>query len=57
MVELTDEINQNNLINYFRVISARKRFDDFSNGIKLFEKIMIGEMSLEKAKKLQNVFK
>ena len=37
--ELTNEINQNDLIYYFKGNTARKRFDDFNNGIKLFEKI------------------
>ena len=55
--ELTNEINQNDLIYYFKGNTARKRFDDFNNGIKLFEKIESGEMKLEEAKKLQNLFK
>ena len=55
--ELTNEINQNDLINYFKGNAARKTFDDFNNGIKLFEKIKSREMKLEEAKKLQNVFK
>ena len=40
-IELTDEINQNDLIYYFKGSSARKRFDDFKNGIKHFEKIRL----------------
>ena len=56
--ELINKINQNDLIYYFRGNTARKRFDDFTNGIKLFEKIKPGKMKLEEAKKpLQNVFK
>ena len=42
---------------YFKGNTARKRFDNFNNGIKLFEKIKSGEMKLEEAKKLQNEFK
>ena len=42
---------------HFKGNSTRKRFDDFNNGIKLFEKIRSGKMKLEEAKKLQNVFK
>ena len=33
--ELTDELNQNNLIYYFKGNTFRKRFDDFNNGIEL----------------------
>ena len=42
---------------YFKGNIDRKRFDDFNNGVKLFEKIRSGEMKLGKAMKLQNVFK
>ena len=31
--ELTDEISQNDLTYYFKGKTARKRFDDFNNGI------------------------
>ena len=31
--ELTHEINQNDLIYYFKGNTARKKFDDFNNGI------------------------
>ena len=55
--ELTDELNQNNLIYYFKGNTFRKRLDDFNNGIELLKKIKSGEMKLEKAKNLQNVFK
>ena len=34
--ELTSEINQNDLIYYFKGNAARKRFDDFNNGVKRF---------------------
>ena len=40
-----------------KVSSTRKWFDEFNNGIKTFEKIKSGEMKLEEAKKLRNVFK
>ena len=55
--ELTNKINQNDLIYYFKGNTTRKMFDDFLNGIKLFRKIQSGEVKLEEAKKLQNVFK
>ena len=49
--ELTNEINQNDLTYYFKGNTARKRFDDFNNGIKLFEKIKSGEIKLGEAEK------
>ena len=55
--ELTNKINQNDLIYYFKGNTTRKMFDDFLNGIKLFRKIQSSEVKLEEAKKLQNVFK
>ena len=55
--ELTNKINQNDLIYYFKGNITRKMFDDFLNDIKLFRKIQPGEVKLEEAKKLQNVFK
>ena len=33
MKKLTDEVDQNYLIYYFKDNTARKRFDDFNNGI------------------------
>ena len=36
--------------------TARKIFDDFNNGIDLLRNIQSGEMKLEEAKKLQNIF-
>ena len=33
-----------------------KRFDDFENEIKYFEKIKPGDMKLEETNKLQNIF-
>ena len=36
--ELTDEINQNDLRYFFKGSTARKRFDDFNNGIEYFKK-------------------
>ena len=44
--ELTNEINQNDLIYYFKSHASRKRFDNFNNGIELFKKIKSGEMRL-----------
>ena len=54
---MTDEVHQKDLIYYFKGNTARKRFDVFNNGIELYRKIQSGEMKLEEAKKLQNVFK
>ena len=34
-----------------------KKINDFDNGIELFRKIQSGEMKLEDAKELQNIFK
>ena len=34
--ELSNEINQKDLIYYSKDNAVRKRFDDFNNGIKLF---------------------
>ena len=51
ITELTDEINKNDLKYYFKGNILRKRFDDFSNCIKLFlKKIISGEMKVEDAK-------
>ena len=49
--EITNEMNQRDLIYYFKGSTARKRFKDFNNSIKLFEKIKPGKMKLKKAKK------
>ena len=57
IIELTNEINGNHLVNYFKGDSSRKRFDGFNNGTKCFGKMISGEMKLQEAKKLQNVFK
>lgn len=57
IIELTDEINLDDLIYYFRKESSRKRFDEFENGINLFEKIKSGDEKLEEAKKYKKVFK
>ena len=35
--ELTDEINQNDLIYCFKSNTSRKRFDDFNDGIELLK--------------------
>ena len=45
----THEINQNDLIYYFKGNTARKRFDYFNNGIELFKKIESSELKLEEA--------
>ena len=37
--ELSDEINPDDLINHFRANTARKRYYDFKNEIKLFNKL------------------
>ena len=55
--ELTNETNKNDLIYYFKSNNAKQNFDDFNNGIKLFEKIKSVEIKLEEAKELQNVLK
>ena len=34
--EVTNDINQNDLIYHFKLNTFRKRFDDFNNGIELF---------------------
>ena len=54
--ELTNETNHNDLIHCFKGNTARKRFDNFNNGIELFRKIQSGEMKLQ-AKKRHIVFK
>ena len=56
IIKLTDEIKQNDSIYYFKDSIARNRFDDFNDSMKLFGKVRSGQMKLEKAKKLQNVF-
>ena len=56
MKELKNEINQNNLIYYFKGNIFRKMFDDFNNGIGLF-KMKSGAMKLEEAKQFENLFK
>ena len=33
-----------------------KKINDFDNGIELFRKVQSGEMKLEDAKELQNIF-
>ena len=57
MWELINEINHDYLTYYFKGDTAKKRFDDFNNGIELFKKIQSGEIKLEEAKKQQNMFK
>ena len=55
--ELTDEIDHNNLIHYYKNNTTPKDFNNFENGMELFGKIKSGEMKLDDAKELQNVFK
>ena len=50
--ELTDEINHDDLTYYFKVNTARKRFDGFNNTVECFRKIHSCEMKLEEARKL-----
>ena len=51
ITKLPNEINQNDLIYYFKGNSDRKRFNDFNKGIKLLEKIRSVEMKIEEDKK------
>ena len=55
--ELIYKIENDNLIYYFKNNTAKIHFNDFDNGIELFRKIKSGEMRLEDANKLQNIFK
>ena len=55
--ELTVVINRDDLTYCFKGNTARKRFDDFRNGIELLENYNLHFIKLEEAKKLQNVFK
>ena len=55
--ELTNEISHDDLMYYFKGNTATKRFNDFTNGIELSKRIESGEMKLEEAKILQNVFR
>ena len=54
--KLTYEIERDDLIYYFKNNTAKFFFNDFDNGIELFGKIQSGEMKLEDAKELQNIF-
>ena len=47
--ELTNKVNQNDLMSYVKANIARKRFDGFNNGIEL-KKMKPSEMKLEEAK-------
>ena len=38
IIELTNEMNQNDLTYYLKGNTARKKFDDFNNDIKLLKK-------------------
>ena len=53
---MPNEINQNDIIYYFKRNTSRKRFDDFNNGIGLSKKIKSARTKLGEEKKLQNVF-
>ena len=55
--ELTDEISQNDLTYYFKGKTARKRFDDFNNGIENLKIKNFCEMKLEEADNMHNVFR
>ena len=50
--ELTNKIKYDDLTYYFTGNTARKRFDDVNNVMKLFLKIQSGKMKLEEAEKL-----
>ena len=54
--ELTYEIHHDDLRYNFKGDSAKKIFDDFDNVVEHFRKIQSGEMKLEDAKELQNIF-
>ena len=55
--ELIDEISLNYLKYYFECNTATKIFDDLNNSIELFKKIKSGEIKIEEAKQLENMFK
>ena len=54
-MELTNEINFDDIIYYFKGSTARKRIDEFGSGIELFEKIKSGDMKFEETVKLQKI--
>ena len=56
IIELTNEMNQNDLTYFFYFEGNTQWFNDFSNGIELFEKIKSGQMKLEEEKNTSNVF-
>ena len=55
MRELTDEIDLNYLIYYFKDDTCKKRSYYFNNGIEHFQKIKSGEMKLEEEKKSSRI--
>ena len=55
MRELTDEIELNYLIYYFKDDTCKKRSYYFNNGIEHFQKIKSGEMKLEEEKKSSRI--
>ena len=56
IIELTNEMNQNDLTYFFYFEGNTQWFNDFNNGIELFEKIKSGQMKLEEEKNTSNVF-
>ena len=54
--DLTYETNHDYLTYYFKNDTAKKRFDDFNNGIDVLLKMQSGEMQLEEAKKTEECF-
>ena len=49
-------MNQNDLTYFFYFEGNTQWFNDFNNGIELFEKIKSGQMKLEGEKNTSNVF-
>ena len=45
LIELTDETNFDDLLCYFKCDTARKKIDDFENGVKLLEQIKSDDTS------------
>ena len=55
--ELTYKIDNDDLIYYFKNDTVKKIFNDFVNDIERFWEIQSGEVKLENAKDLENIFK
>ena len=49
--------DHNSLIYYVKNNNATKDFNEFETGVERFSKIKFGEIKLEDAKQLQNIFK